>query len=132
MKERRGELARSVAVTFAGVAVTAFAFSAAANLEPEAAFDDRANQADRRPIDLRVWEAGKLGHPGDVDARVGDDNDTRELDEARNSDGSGGAVNDDLDRPGLRRPRGITPPWREHAIPELRKNPDRKSKKFHA
>lgn len=30
------------------------------------------------------------------------------------------------------KPRGITPPWREHAIPELRKRPGKKSKRFSA
>lgn len=31
-----------------------------------------------------------------------------------------------------RPPRGITPPWREHAIPELRNRPDRKPKRITA
>lgn len=34
--------------------------------------------------------------------------------------------------PRLERPRGIPPPWREHAIPELRQRPGRKPKKLPA
>lgn len=128
MKERRGEFARSVAMVFAGAAMTAVAFSAAANFDSTSAFADGAYDLDQRQFERSTWRSGGLTRSNEADQRI-PDRDSRELDEARNTDGDG---NDDLGRPGLRRPRGITPPWREHAIPELRNRPDRKSKKFHA
>lgn len=139
MKERRGELARSVTAVFAGVVMAAATFTAAALLDPNglradasagygaADFDARNGRLIERTEPIERFERSAVERTS-----VGGDGARRELDEARNPEDTSDGVGDDLGRPGLRKPRGITPPWREHAIPELRKRPDRKTKKYHA
>lgn len=72
------------------------------------------------------------GHIGEHQHGRADSENHRDVDEVRNGDSEEGVDDGAPSRPGLRRQRGITPPWREHAIPELRNRPDRKTRTFHA